>query len=143
MVSFWASNLIIKIFGVTAVLFGIATIISGGSALFALLEIADPPAKIVPFVLYFNFAAGFVYILTGVGLFLQSRWAPAFAILIAAATMVVFVSLGVWIFVGNAYEGRTVVAMSLRAAFWCIVSCVLIIRNRILSVQSTDHPSNE
>lgn len=143
MVSFRASDLLIKVIGVTAVLFGIATLISGGSAIFALHEIAEPSAKIVPFVLYFNFAAGFVYIVTGVGLFLRLRWAPVFATLIAAATTVVFVGLGVWIFVGNAYEGRTVIAMTLRAAFWCVASFISINRNRTLSAQSTDQPSNE
>jgi len=143
MVSFRASDLVIKAIGVTAILFGIVTLISGGNALFVLLELAEPPAKIVPFVLYFNFAAGFVYIVTGVGLFLRLRWAPVFATLIAAATTVVFVGLGVWIFVGNAYEGRTVIAMTLRAAFWCVASFISINRNRTLPAQSTDQPSNE
>lgn len=128
--SVWVSKPAIKVLGGIAILFGIVTLISGGSALFVLHEIAEPAAKIVPFVLYFNFAAGFAYIVTGAGLILLRPWSPAFAAAIALVTSVVFAGLGAWILAGNAYEVRTVVAMSLRAAFWWSVSAVSIVGSR-------------
>jgi len=128
--SVWVSKPVIKMLGGMAILFGIVTLISGGSALFVLHGIAEPAAKIVPFVLYFNFAAGFAYIVTGAGLITLRPWSPAFSAAIALATSVVFAGLGAWILAGNAYEVRTIVAMSLRAAFWWSVSAVSIVGSR-------------
>jgi len=79
MVSVWTSNPVIKVLSGIAVLFGIATSVSGGSALFELHGTQNSTAQIVPFVLYFNFAAGFAYIVTGAGLILKRRWAPVSA----------------------------------------------------------------
>lgn len=133
MVSTRASKPLIKALAGISILFGIATIASGGRALFVQHAIADPTAKIVPFVLYFNFAAGFAYIITGLGLMLRRRWAPAFAVAIAVTTTIASIGLGVWIFAGNPYEMRTVGAMSLRTAFWIGVSLVSILRWRAVS----------
>ncbi len=137
--SAWVSKTVIKVLGGIAILFGIVPLISGGNALFVLHEIAKPTANIVPFVLYFNFAAGFAYIVAGAGLILLRPWSPSFAVAIALATTVVFAGLGAWILAGNAYEMRTVVAMSLRAAFWWGVSAFSIMRGRSLAALSTKH----
>lgn len=94
MVSVWTSNLAIKVLAGIALLFGIATLVSGGNALFDLYRTETSTAKIVPFVLYFNFAAGFAYIATGAGLMLKRGWAPVSAVAIAAATAIVFLGLG-------------------------------------------------
>ena len=64
----------IRIISVIAVLFGLLTILSGGRVLFG-----DPVARAaagntVPFVLWFNFGAGFAYVAVGIGLFLKTRW---------------------------------------------------------------------
>lgn len=119
-------NVAIKASGVAAILFGIATVVSGGNAILGLHRILESGEKIVPFVLYFNFLAGFTYIITGIGLVLRSRWAPAFAVVVAIATVIVFAGFGVWILRGGAYETRTLIAMSLRTAFWCIASIVAL-----------------
>lgn len=141
------SKPVINGLGGLAILFGIVTLISGGNALFVLHGAADPKAHVVPFVLYFNFAAGFVYIVAGAGLVLQRSWAPLFAAAIAASTVIVLAALGIWITVGNAYEARTIAAMSLRTVFWLGVTAVSIIERRSLAVlsqqrsnQSPDHP---
>lgn len=123
-------NFSIKLFGGLAILFGIATIISGGNAILALHGVSRPDDAVVPFVLYFNFAAGFAYIANGTGLILRRHWAPTLAAFIAVATIIVFAGLGVWIFVGNAYETKTVIAMTLRAAFWSSASVVAAIGYR-------------
>ena len=138
-------NVTIKACGVAAILFGIATVVSGGNAILGLHGIPESREKIVPFVLYFNFLAGFAYIITGIGLILRSRWAPAFAVAVAVATVIVFAGFGVWIFRGGAYEMRTLIAMSVRTAFWCIVSIAALVARNACSTSSvveTDLRSN-
>lgn len=141
----WVSKPVIRVLGGIAVLFGIVTLVSGGNALFVLHGIAKPTANIVPFVLYFNFAAGFAYIVTGAGLILLRPWSSSFALAIALATTVVFAGLGAWILAGNSFEVRTVVAMSLRAAFWWSASAVSITGSRsraTLPTERNDLPFN-
>lgn len=104
-----------------AVIFGIVTIISGGKSLFT--EGGRVAAgNYVPFVLWFNFVAGFAYVLAGVGMTQDRAWSRKLAVFIAAATCIVFVFFGIHIAVGGAYENRTVMAMVLRSGFWLIAA---------------------
>ena len=107
---------------VIAVVFGLLTIKSGGSVLF--IDGADRVAagNYVPFVLWFNFLAGFAYLLAGAGLFMQKHWAAWTAIFIVAATLVVFALFGLHILNEGMYEVRTVVAMSLRTVVWACIA---------------------
>lgn len=107
-----------------AVGFGALTLREGGAVLFS-----DGPARAaagdyVPFVLWFNFIAGFVYIFAGIGLWLQRRWAAWLAVTIVAATALVFAAFGVHIITGNAYEERTIIAMSLRILVWAVIATI-------------------
>ena len=107
---------------VVAVIFGGMTLFSGGSVLFI-----DGPARVaaghyVPFVLWFNFVAGFVYVSAGVGLFLWRGWGVSLAVLIAIATLLVFAGLGLHIWLGGDYEQRTLAAMTLRSTVWLVIA---------------------
>ena len=51
----------------------------------------------VPFVLWFNFLAGFAYIVAGAGLFLWRQWAVKLSLFIALATLLVFAAFGIHI----------------------------------------------
>ncbi len=104
-----------------AVLFGVVTIGVGGRTLFG------PPngePGIVPFVLWFNFLAGFAYVAAGAGLFLSKRWAARLAAVIAAATVLVFVAFGIHVLSGGDFAGRTVGAMTLRSFVWIAIAVV-------------------
>ena len=107
---------------IVAFMFGLLTIKSGGSVLF--IDGADRQAagNYVPFVLWFNFLAGFVYIIAGAGIWMKKQWAAKLAVLIAAATLIVFAILGLYILNGGMYEMRTIVAMSFRSIIWVIIS---------------------
>jgi len=107
---------------IVALAFGMLTIKSGGSVLFIDGPDRQAAGNYVPFVLWFNFLAGFAYLLAGVGLFMQKSWAPLLSILIAAATIVVFALLGLHILNDGAYETRTVLAMSLRTIVWVSIA---------------------
>lgn len=105
-----------------AAIFGIVTIIVGGKTLFGGAEERTAAGNIVPFVLWFNFVAGFAYVIAGVGLFLWKRWAAQLSAAIAAATIAVFILFGAHIFFGGAFESRTVGAMIIRSAVWIVIA---------------------
>jgi hypothetical protein len=87
----------LRIAAVVAVAFGALTILSGGTALFGGPEARAAVGDAVPFVLWFNFLAGFAYVAAGIGLWLH----------VAA---------------GGAFEPRTVGAMMLRSLVWLAIA---------------------
>ena len=107
---------------IVAVLFGIVTIIVGGKTLFGTAEERVAAGHFVPFVLWFNFIAGFAYCAAGAGLLLWRRWAASVAAVIALATLLVFAAFGVHIWLGGDFEMRTVGAMTLRSAVWLAIA---------------------
>lgn len=110
------------ILALLAIAFGIVTIIVGGKTLFGGAEQRAAAGSIVPFVLWFNFVAGFAYVIAGFGLFLWRRWAAQLSAAIAIATIAVFIAFGVYIFIGGAFEARTVGAMIIRSAVWVVIA---------------------
>ena len=98
-----------------AIAFGALSLVAGGRVLFGAADAGD----YVPFVLWFNFLAGFAYVAAGVGLGLGERWGARLALALAIATLVVIVDFGVHVLAGGPYEARTVAAMMFRAALWC------------------------
>lgn len=114
----WAAVL-----ALVAITFGIITIIVGGKTLFGGAEERAAVGNIVPFVLWFNFVAGFAYVIAGFGLLLWKRWAAQLSAAIAVATIAVFIAFGVHIFLlGGAFEMRTVGAMIIRSAVWIVIA---------------------
>jgi hypothetical protein len=109
-----------------AILFGALTVLSGGRALFGGAEARAAVGNAVPFVLWFNFMAGFAYIAAGIALFLRRRAAVVLSLGILAATVLVFLAFGIHVMLGNAYEMRTVGAMILRICVWAVLSVVAL-----------------
>ena len=109
-----ARTLSLTVAAIVAIVFGLLTILSGGRALFGGADMG----AVVDFVLWFNTAAGFAYIVAGVGLWKGARWAFALSIAILAATLLVFAGFGLHVVQGGAFEMRTVFAMTLRGAVW-------------------------
>lgn len=107
-----------------AVGFGALTLKEGGAVLFSDGGARAAAGDYVPFVLWFNFIAGFVYIVAGIGLWLQWRWAAWLAVAIVAATVLVFAAFGVHISSGRAYEARTIIAMSMRTIIWSVIAAI-------------------
>lgn len=116
----------ILIAAVIVTLFGLLTVLSGGRALFGGLEARAAVGDAVPFVLWFNFLAGFAYVAAGVGLALRKNWAVGLSISILAATILVMIAFGGHVLLGGAYEMRTVWAMSLRTVVWGVVVGIAI-----------------
>ena len=114
-VSIWVISLI-------AVGFGLLTIKEGGTILFGNAAARAAAGNYVPFVLWFNFLAGFAYVIAGIGLWRQQRWAAWLAAAIAVATALTFAAFGAHVASGGAYEQRTVIAMSLRTLVWTAIA---------------------
>jgi hypothetical protein len=108
---------------IVAILFGLLTILSGGRTLFN-AEARQLAGNYVTFVLWFNFLAGFAYVIAGVGLWFWQRWSMWLSFAIAAATLAIFVAFGIQIWTGGNYEMRTVAAMGLRTITWLVISAV-------------------
>lgn len=125
----------IRVAAIVAIIFGALTIISGGAALFGGSTTEALVGDAVPFVLWFNFGAGFAYIATGVGLFLKQPWAAHFSTAIVLATVFVFALLGVTIWSDAPFEMRTVLAMIFRILVWIGIAFVA---HRTLSVGNRD-----
>ncbi|WP_306258678.1 hypothetical protein [Pararhizobium sp. IMCC21322] len=119
-----SSSRALKITAGVAILFGALSVFSGGRVLFGSDEARAAVGDAVLFVLWFNFLAGFAYIVAGIGLFLQHRPAIWVSFGILAATTLAFLAFGNHVLQGGAYEMRTVGAMILRIGIWAIISVV-------------------
>ena len=117
-------GLAIWVISLVAVGFGLLTIKEGGTILFGDEASRATAGNYVPFVLWFNFLAGFAYVVAGVGLWMRQRWAVWLAIAIAAATVFAFAAFGEYVDSGAAYEQRTVIAMSLRTLVWATIAAI-------------------
>jgi len=107
--------------GLLGIAFGALTLEAGGSVLFGDDAARAAAGDFVPFVLWFNFLAGFGYVASGVGLLSRRRWGVWLALAIVVATTLVFAAFGVHILLGGAFETRTVVAMTLRTTVWAAI----------------------
>ncbi len=109
---------------VLAVVFGLLTVKEGGLVLLGNAAARAAAGNYVPFVVWFNFLAGFAYVFAGGGLYMQRRWAMWLAVAIAISTAVVSAALGMVILSGDPFEQRTVFAMGLRTAVWVLIAGV-------------------
>ncbi|MCP5365889.1 MAG: hypothetical protein H6906_00080 [Hyphomicrobiales bacterium] len=113
---------LLRLLAALAVAFGLLTLYAGGRALFGGAAVRAELGHIVPFVLWFNFLAGFAYVAAGAGLLRGRRWAAVLAAVIAAATLLVFAAFAIHVLTGGAYEVRTVGAMTFRSAVWTAIA---------------------
>ena len=125
----------VRVISLVAVGFGLLTIKEGGTVLFGAEAARASAGNYVPFVLWFNFVAGFAYVIAGAGLWMQQRWAALLAVAIVAATALTFAAFGVHVYFDGAYEPRTVIAMSLRTLVWAVIAAVAwrqLLRRRVI-----------
>lgn len=107
-----------------AVVFGLLTIREGGTVLFGSDAARAAVGRYVPFVVWFNFFAGFAYVVAGIALWLRRSWASGLALAIAIATLAVFAAFGAHVAAGGGYEMRTVYALTLRSGVWLAIWAV-------------------
>ncbi len=116
--------------GLVAIAFGLLTLKEGGLTLFGPPQYAAAAGHYVPFVLWFNFIAGFFYILAGVCILRRRRAGVVLAVSIAVLTILVFGAFGAHILFGGDYEQRTVIAMSARSLVW--IGIAVFVRGNLM-----------
>lgn len=114
----------LKAAAVVALVFGVLTVFAGGAALFGGDRTSEIVGNAVPFVLWFNFLAGFAYVAAGAGLLLRRRWALWLSFAIVTGTVLVAIFFGVHILRGGLFEIRTVGALFFRAGVWAAITIV-------------------
>jgi len=122
--------------GIFAILFGALTVFSGWNVLFGSAESRAAAGDVVPFVLWFNFLAGFAYMGTGAGIAAGRSWSAKATAWIAGTTILVFGLFAIHVLTGVAYEMRTVAAMVLRVGFW--LSTAIYLRASMTTVHQVD-----
>lgn len=110
---------------IIALIFGGMTVFSGGSVLFGPDQARELAGAYVPFVVWFNFLAGFAYIIAAILIFMRHSYAMPMATLIAAATALIATIFTVTALQGGAFEMRTVGALILRFGFWAAIAFML------------------
>lgn len=121
---------------IAAVVFGLLTVFSGGRALFGGAAVQAELGNIVPFVLWFNFVAGFVYVAAGTALLMAKPGAARLALLLAVSTVLVLLAFMAHVVSGGAYEMRTVGALSIRSLFWIAVAAFALRAEKAASARS-------
>lgn len=114
-------RIILAAIAVVALLFGVRTIMSGWLVLFGGEEGRQLGGNYVSFVVWFNFLAGFAYVVAAVGLAFSRPWAARLALAIAGATALVFLAFGLQALGGTLVEQRTIGAMTLRTGLWAAI----------------------
>lgn len=112
------SRIIRHAIAAVALAFGLLTIVSGGQVLFGGDPSRAAAGNYLPFVVWFNFLAGFAYVAAAAGLATGQPWAARLALAIAVATALAFSVFGLFVLGGAPFEARTVGAMTLRTALW-------------------------
>jgi hypothetical protein len=113
---------VIRPAAVFAALFGALTVFSGARVLFG--DGAAAAGSYVPYIVWFNFLAGFAYVAAAIGLWRRRPWAAGMALALALLTALFFAALGGHIAAGAAYEMRTVIAMAVRTGFWLAIAAL-------------------
>lgn len=113
-----------RVIALVAIAFGLLTIREGGMVLFGDAGARAAAGDYVPFVLWFNFLAGFAYVIAGIGLWATRRWAVWLASAIAVTTALVFAAFGMHVLAGGAFEPRTVIAMTVRTGVWVVIAAI-------------------
>ena len=112
----------VTLMAVVAILFGGLTLYSGGSTLFN-PDVNAAAGNYIGFVLWFNFLAGFAYITAGVWLLKWNLCGVRLSGVIAGATLLVFLAMGIYVIqFDGAYEAKTVGAMVLRSSVWLLIA---------------------
>ena len=113
----------LRILATVGLVFGALTLYSGGKVLFGAEADRLAAGAYVPFIVWFNFLAGFAYIAAAIGLHLRARWAMGLSIAIVGATLIAIAAFAIHILGGGAYETRTVGALALRVGVWLLIAC--------------------
>jgi len=116
----------LRIAAVTGGLFGLVTLAGAGGVLFGPDAARDAAGDIVPFIVWFNFLAGFAYLAAAAGLWQGRVWAGWLAAAIAGGTAIAAFWFAAVAVGGAEVELRTAGALGLRFAFWAGIATLAL-----------------
>lgn len=117
-------NQVLNFVSIIVILFGLITLKEGGSVALNIGTARVDAGNYVPFVVWFNFLSGFVYITAGIGLWLKKTWAAKLSVFLLSSILAVYTLLFIHIFGGGLYETRTVFAMGFRSLIWGVTAFI-------------------
>lgn len=115
----------LNVIAVAAVVFGVATLFSAGTIVLDYGSSRELAGAYVPFVVWFNLAAGILYVVAAAGIWWRGTWAAGLSVFIALATVLTAIPFALLVVAGGDYELRTVGALAFRIAFWAVVAIIL------------------
>lgn len=110
------------VIAITLIGFASATLFMSNSVVFDWFEIREKEGDYVPFIVYTNFIAGLLYLISAYGLIKAQKW--TFRILIGTALLLVtaLIALALHINSGGIFELKTVGALIFRIALTIVFS---------------------
>jgi uncharacterized membrane protein (DUF2068 family) len=98
-----------------ALVIGLVTVVEGG---IVLLGIETKPYPVLPWLLRYNVAMGFVSLVAGLGLWRMQGWAERLSRVVLACHGLVFLTLAGRYLLGRTVAMNSVMAMLFRTAIW-------------------------
>ena len=122
---------IVKVGALLVAFFGLLTILAGGGVIFDLFGMRAKEGNFVLFVVWANFICGFLYLIAAFGLFKQRSWTSSVLGIAVVILLVAFVGLFIWIYNGEIYEKKTIIAMTFRTMLTLGLFFIAKNRNKI------------
>jgi hypothetical protein len=111
-----------RIAALLALVIGLLTVVEGG---IVLLGFETKPYPVLPWLLRYNVAMGFVSLAAGHGLWREQRWAATLSRIILACHWVVFLLLVVMDLLGMTVAMNSIGAMLFRTAIWTGINIMI------------------
>ena len=127
-------SLYFKIAAWVLLIFGFLTVFAGGSVIMDLFGMREKEGNYVLFVVWANFIAGFLYLVSSFGFFKRKTWT---SIILSVATWILiaaFAGLLIHIQSGGIYENKTIVAMIFRTSLTIILLTIARKMNTQISI---------
>ena len=109
-----------------AIVLGLLSIKEGGSVL---LGLETKPYHVLPWLVMYNVALGFVSVVAGIGIWTQRAWSGMLAVVILLLHSLVFFSLFMMYEFGNEVAFISVTAMLVRTIVWLVIYSLLLLKN--------------
>ena len=109
-----------------AIIIGLLSIKEGGSVL---LGLETKPYHVLPWLVMYNVALGFVSAVAGIGIWTQRAWSGTLAVVILLLHGLVFLSLFLMYEFGKEVTFISVMAMLVRTIVWLVIYSLLLLKN--------------
>lgn len=108
-------NKILRIIvAIALIAFALVTLFMSSSVLFDWFGIRAKQGNYVPFIVWINFVAGFLYLISAYGILKSNKWAVKILIFAEVLLILAFIGLAIHIDQGRTFELKTIQAMLFR-----------------------------